>query len=109
MSDREKRLEEIQRTISDHVLRLQRLSVQFTNMMADDAWENDDELPSLDALSAFLLWLMRRDVHPGIGSNGRGSITAFWREGDIKHTIDFLPSGKMANNRYLVQKEYSHE
>ena len=59
MSDREKRLEEIQRTISDHVLRLQRLSVQFANMMADDAWEDNDELPSLDALSAFLRWLMR--------------------------------------------------
>jgi hypothetical protein len=39
---------------------------------------------------------MRGDVSPGIGSNGRGSITAFYRDGDIKHTIDFLPSGKTA-------------
>jgi hypothetical protein len=114
MSDREKRLEEIKRIISDHSSQLpegraERLIVQFANMMADDVWEDNDELPSLDALSAFLLWLMRGDVSPGIGSNGRGSITAFYRDGDIKHTIDFLPSGKMAINRYLAQKGDSHE
>jgi hypothetical protein len=97
MSDREKRLEEIKQIISNHSSQLpegcaERLSVQFANMMADDAWEDNDELPSSDALSAFLLWLMRcGDVRPGIGTNGRGSITAFYRDGDIKHAIIFGP------------------
>jgi hypothetical protein len=104
MTLREKRLAEIQQIISDHASQLQegcadRLSVQFANMMAEDAWEDNDELPSLIALTIFLSWLQRGKgvSHPGIGSNGRGSITAFWREGEIRYTYDFLPSGKVVS------------
>ncbi|MFN9970055.1 MAG: hypothetical protein ACK58T_09165, partial [Phycisphaerae bacterium] len=66
-------------------------------MMSDDAWEDDYELPSLVALGVFLVWLERNVLMWtrgfGIGSNGRGSITVFWREGEVRHTVDFLPSG----------------
>jgi hypothetical protein len=75
-------------------------------MMADDAWEDNDELPSLVAVMAFLQMLIATKAMPGIGSNGRGSITAFYRDGDIKHTIDFLPSGDFS---YHPQKGDSHE
>jgi hypothetical protein len=104
MTLRERRLEEIRKIIYDPASQLpegcaERLSVQFANMMAEDAWEDNDELPSLVALTTFLSWLrhVKHVSHPGIGSNGRGSITAFWREGDIRYTYDFLSSGKVVS------------
>lgn len=118
MSDRERRLDEIQRMISDHSSQLpeggaERLSGQFANMMADDAWEDDYELPSLVALGVFLVWLERNVLMWaqgfGIGSNGRGSITAFWREGEVRHTVDFLPRGGISHFSFHPRKGDSHE
>jgi hypothetical protein len=102
MSARKRHLEEIQRIIADHSSNLPEgfapgLNDQFAIMMADDAWDDGDELPSLVALRAFLSMLMDRppERRPGIGTNGRGSITAFWRVGGLRYTYDFLPSGRV--------------
>jgi hypothetical protein len=102
MTPREMRLNEIQRIISDHSSLLPKgfaadLNEQFAAMMADDAWEDDDELPSLTALRAFVSALIEwpTDCRPGIGTNGRGSITAYYRVGGVRHTYDFLPSGRV--------------
>ena len=50
---------------------------------------------TLGSLQAFLLMLIatQTKARPGLGTNGRGSITAFWREGQNRLTIDCLPSG----------------
>ena len=103
MSDRERRLEEIQQIISDHSSQLpeggaERLCEQFAKMMAEDAWEDGDELPSFVALNAFLRMLTATKAMPGIGSNGRGSITAFYQDGDMRHTVDFLPTGGISHS-----------
>jgi hypothetical protein len=106
---RQRRLEEIQQFISSNSMHLPKgfavgLNGQFANMMADDVWEDDDVLPSMDSLNAFLLMLIStKAMHrPGIGTNGRGSITAFWREGENRLTIDCLPSG---NTRWVLTRE----
>lgn len=105
---RERRLEEIQRVISSFSMHLPKgfavgLNGQFANMMADDAWEDEDALPSLRSLDAFLLTLFSTQAtqRPGIGTNGRGSITAFWRDGENRLTIDCLPSG---NTRWVLTR-----
>ena len=106
---RERCLEEIQQFISSNSMDLPKgfavgLNGQFANMMADDAWEDDDVLPSMVSLKAFLLMLISTKAmqRPGIGTNGRGSITAFWREGENRLTIDCLPSG---NTRWVLTRE----
>lgn len=105
---RQRRLGEIRRFISSTSMHLPKgfavgLNGQFANMMADDAWEDDDALPSLQSLSAFLLMLIstKATQRPGIGTNGRGSITAFWRDGENRLTIDCLPSG---NTRWVLTR-----
>lgn len=108
VTPRERRLEEFQRLIYGISMHLPKgfavgLNNQFANMMADDAWEDDDELPSMDSLKAFLrmLFLTKATQRPGIGTNGRGSITAFWRVGENRLTIDCLPSG---NTRWVLTR-----
>jgi hypothetical protein len=66
------------------------LNRQFANMFDDDAWEAEDEFPALPALTTFLTMLIRTQSNrrPGIGTNGRGSITAFWKEGENRLTIE---------------------
>jgi hypothetical protein len=113
MSDRERRLEEIQRIISARSSQFpegcaERLSGQFARMMADDAWKNDDELPSLIALEEFLS-LLERDLllwarNFGIGTDGCGSITAFWREGDVRYTVNFSPTRIRYFSSYIGQE-----
>jgi hypothetical protein len=105
---RERRLEEIQQFISSYSRELPKgfavgLNGQFANMMADDAWEDDYEYPSMLSLKAFLLMLISTKAmqRPGIGTNGRGSITAFWRVGENRLTIDCLPSG---NTRWVLTR-----
>lgn len=108
VTPRERRLEEIQRFISSNSMYLPKgfavgLNSQFSNMMADDAWEDDDELPSMLSLKAFLLVLIstKATQRPGVGTNGSGSITAFWREGENRLMIDCLPSG---NTRWVLTR-----
>jgi hypothetical protein len=66
------------------------LNCQFANMFDKDTWEADDDLPSLGALQTFLTLLHRTHTQrrPGIGTNGRGSITAFWKAGDSRLTVE---------------------
>ena len=97
----EERLRDVQKTISSISMHLPKgfvagLNRQFANLMADDAWEDDDELVSPVALKAFLLTLVNTQTQrrPGIGSNGHGSITAAWTVGGNRLTIEFLPSGQ---------------
>jgi hypothetical protein len=108
LTDRERRLEEIQSLISSVSMHLPEgfavgLNGQFANMMEDDAWEESDSLPSLRSLKSFLLMLIATGTkqRPGIGTNGRGSITAFWRDGENRLTIDCLPSG---NTRWVLTR-----
>lgn len=105
---RERRLEEIQLVISSISMHLPKgfavgLNGQFANMMAEDTWEDDDALPSILSLKAFLLTLISTHAtqRPGIGTNGRGSITAVWRNGENRLTIDCLPSG---NTRWVLTR-----
>ena len=107
-TDRERRLEEIQRFISSNSMHLPKgfavgLNGQFANMMADDVWEEVDAYPSMHSLETFLLMLVstKATQRPGIGTNGRGSITAFWRDGENRLTIDCLPSG---NTRWVLTR-----
>lgn len=105
---RQKRLQDIQIMVSGASRHLPKgfssgLNSQFANMLADDAWEDSDELPSLRSVKALLLTLITTgaQLRPGIGTNGRGSITAFWREGENRLTIDCLPSG---NTRWVLTR-----
>ena len=76
----------------------QGLNRQFANMMDEDAWEDDDELIDRSALNTFLntLYATRTLVRPVIGTNGRGSVTAFWHSGSDFLTIDSYANGKVA-------------
>lgn len=95
----EERLRLIQETISDVSMHLPNgfangLNRQFANLMDDDAWEDDDELISPSALTAFIMMLLCTGTkrRPGIGTNGRGSITASWTEGTNRLTVECLPT-----------------
>ena len=106
---RQKRLQDIQIMMSGASMHLPKgftsgLNNQFANMMADDAWEEGDELPSLRSLKAFLLMLITTGAthRPGIGTNGGGSISAFWRDGQNRLTVDCLPSGTI---RWVLTRE----
>lgn len=97
----EDRLRLIQETISEISMHLPSgfalgLNRQFANLMDVDAWEDDDELISPEALSAFLLTLVHTQAkrRPGIGTNGRGSVTAAWTDDGNRLTVECLPSGK---------------
>lgn len=72
------------------------LNRQFANLMDDDAWEDEDELISLTAITAFIVTIIctRTKRRPGIGTNGRGSVTASWTSEKNRLTIECLPSGK---------------
>lgn len=71
---------------------------QFANLMDEDAWEDEDEFVTMEALTVFLMMLIHTKTkrRPGIGTNGRGSITASWTEGDNRLTIECLPSAKVS-------------
>ncbi|SEK85926.1 hypothetical protein SAMN05443999_102416 [Roseovarius azorensis] len=99
----EKHLRFVQDAISKVSMHLPRgfavgLNRQFANMMDEDAWEDDDDLVSPDALTAFIDTLRhtRTKRRPGIGTNGRGSVTASWSVGDNRLIIECLPSGKVS-------------
>ena len=74
------------------------LNQQFANLMDEDAWEDGDEFVSMEACTAFLMMLhhARTKRRPGIGTNGRGSITASWTAGDNRLTIECLPSARIS-------------
>lgn len=100
MNPRDQCLKDIRSTIASVASNLpdgfaDGLSKQFENMLADDAWDDDDALPSALSLKAFLCFLIctKPVRRPGVGTNGRGSITAFWRDGENRFVIDFKPSG----------------
>jgi hypothetical protein len=91
----EQRLSKFQTAISDFSMYLPNgfakgLNRQFANMFDKDAWETDDHLPTLRALQTFLTLLhtTQAERRPGIGTNGRGSITAFWKAGDSRLTVE---------------------
>jgi hypothetical protein len=99
----EKRLRFVQDRISEVSMHLPKgfangLNRQFANMMDEEAWEAEDELISPDALDAFIFLLrntgtMRR---PGIGTDGLGSLTAAWTDGENRLTAECLPTGKIS-------------
>lgn len=99
----EQQLSIIQDTISDVSMHLPNgfapgLNRQFANLMDEDAWEDDDELIGLEALSTLLMAIIhtKTSKRPSIGTNGRGSITAAWANGENRLMIECLPSGKAA-------------
>ena len=99
----EERLRFVQDAISDISMHLPKgfaagLNRQFANLMDDDAWEDDDELISPEALTAFIRTLLSSQTNrrPGIGTNGRGSITASWTEGKNRLTVECLPTGDIS-------------
>ncbi len=74
------------------------LNRQFANMLDEDAWETDDELIEQLALNAFIQLLLATQTQrrPGIGTNGRGSITASWSVAKNRLVVECLPSGKVS-------------
>jgi len=99
----EDRLRFVQDRISEISMHLPRgfatgLNRQFANLMDDDAWEDSDELVSPRAVTAFILTLLRTRANrrPGIGTNGRGSITASWTEGANRLTVECLPDERIS-------------
>ncbi len=97
----ERRLEDIQRTISSASMHFPNgfatgLRRQFANLLDEDAWEEEDELPGTLAVSTFLrvLYQTAKSRRPGIGANGRGSISAFWTNGDNRLTVECLPGDR---------------
>lgn len=74
------------------------LNRQFANLMDEDAWQDEDDLVSPDALTAFTHVLLSTETRrrPGIGTNGRGSITASWTSGGNRLTIECLPSKRVS-------------
>lgn len=99
----EKRLRFVQDTISEVSMHLPKgfangLNRQFANMMDEEAWEVDDELVSPEALKAFILLLRKTGTmrRPGIGTNGRGSITAAWTVGVNRLTAECLATGRVS-------------
>ena len=100
-TDLERRLEDIQRTISSASMHFPSgfatgLRRQFANLLDEDAWEEEDELPSMLAVSTFLrvLYQTAASRRPGIGTNGHGSISAFWTNGDNRLTVECLPDDR---------------
>lgn len=100
-TDLERRLEDIQRTISSASMHFPSgfatgLRRQFANLLDEDAWEEEDELPSILAASTFLRVLYQTAARrrPGIGTNGHGSISAFWTNGKNRLTVECLPDDR---------------
>lgn len=98
----EERLSAIQARISRVSMHLPRgfavgINRQFANLLDTDAWEEDDLLPELKAVDAFISLLLKSRTckRPGIGTNGRGSITASWVRGTDRLIIECLPSGEL--------------
>ena len=100
VTDRKSRLADIQFEINAVIGKSRpsiagRLSGQFAKMLSDDVWEECDELPSMDAVRVVLRMVIVMDIrsHPGIGTNGRGNLTLFWRRLGLRATLECGPSG----------------
>jgi hypothetical protein len=74
------------------------LNRQFANLFDEDAWETVDQLPNLETVKTFLAMLIATNTtrRPGIGTNGRGSISSFWLVEGNSLTVESLPSGRTA-------------
>ena len=97
LSETESRLRQIQTSISQVSMHLPTgfsalLSRQFADMLDEDAWEDEDEIPSDAAISNFLRVLMLTSASkcPSIGTNGKGSITAAWINGESRLIVECL-------------------
>lgn len=68
------------------------LKRQFTTMLGHEAWEAADDFPTSTAVDAFLQLLksIGSSNRPGIGTNGEGSVTAFWVSGKSRLTVDCI-------------------
>lgn len=99
----ERNLCEIQDSISKISMHLPKgfangLNRQFANLLDDDAWEEEDELIGRKAINAFTQLLVGTQTRkrPGIGTNGRGSITASWSVGKNRLVVECLPSEQIS-------------
>lgn len=99
----EKNLREVQDSISKISMHLPKgfasgLNRQFANLFDEDAWEEEDELIGHKAASAFSQFLIATgtNTRPGIGTDGRGSITASWSAGKNRLIVECLPTGKVS-------------
>lgn len=103
LSPIEENLRKVQHSISKISMHLpagfsRGLNRQFANMMDEEAWEQDDEFIGQPALNTFIQLLLRTQTRrrPGIGTNGRGSITASWSVGNNRLVVECLPSDKVS-------------
>lgn len=99
----EERLLAIQSRISRVSMHLPRgfavgINRQFSNLLDRDAWEDGDLLPDLKAVDAFISLILKSGTkrRPGIGTNGRGSITTSWVRDSNRLIIECLPSGELS-------------
>lgn len=103
LSPLEENLRKVQDSISKVSMHLPKgfsngLNRQFANMMDEDAWEQDDEHIGQPALNVFIQLLLATHTQrrPGIGTNGRGSITASWSVGKNRLVVECLQSEKVS-------------
>lgn len=73
------------------------LKTQFANMLDPDEWDSRDKLISTEAVNCFLVLLIhsRAQKRPGIGTNGKGAVSAFWRSGTDRLTVSCHPTGEV--------------
>lgn len=63
---------------------------QVRSLLDEENWDPDDELPQAGAITTFLrvLLISKASSRPGLGSNGKGSITAAWTVGSNRLTLE---------------------
>jgi hypothetical protein len=69
------------------------ISKQFSQMLDEDAWEDVDAVPESQSLDTLIQVLIATSSQrrPGIGTDGLGSISAYWDAENGRLTIDCLP------------------
>jgi hypothetical protein len=94
----ERKLERFQRKLSDMSMHLPYgfslgLGRQFSRMLSDNAWDDEDPLPSDDCVDTLIHLLIATgtNTRPGVGTDGRGSVSAYWHSEEGRLTIDFMP------------------
>lgn len=71
------------------------LKSQFANMLDAEEWDPRDQCIDIGAVSCFLVLLIttHAEKRPGIGTDGKGGVAAFWHSGGDRLTVTCLPSG----------------
>lgn len=89
-------------TDDERLTYLRGLLRQLTNMLSEDAWEDDDVPPTFAALREFFWFLHKSAVprRPGLGAGGDGGIIATWHGSFGRIEVSLDAAGALAWRRY---------